>query len=94
MIEDAGATERSWWETVPAGRLISLTFVKVDRVAATREWNELPPDQVERRYARYTASVEGVARKMAAAWPLHWRSALQRVRRLRLIFLPGRCECS
>ncbi len=73
MIEEASAAERSWWETVPAGRVISLAFVKLDRVASTREWSELSPDQVERRYARYTASVEGVAQKMTAAWPLHWQ---------------------
>ena len=56
MTDDAGATERAWWEAVPAGQVIPLAFVKIDRVMSTREWSELPPETVEQRYGRYTAT--------------------------------------
>ena len=49
---------------------VALAFVKIDRPASTREGNELPAELSDRRYARYTAGVEAVARSMDAAQPL------------------------
>ena len=74
MTEEAVTLQPApWWEETPAGRTIALAFVKIDRVGTTWEWSELPPDQVDRRYARYTAGVESVARAMKAAQPLQWQ---------------------
>jgi len=71
--EQTEATRAPWWEATPPGKTIPLAFVKIDRVASTREWSELSPEQVNQRYARYTAGVESIARSMGAAQPLVWQ---------------------
>jgi HEAT repeat protein len=74
MTEEIAVLEPvPWWEETPAGRTIALAFVKIDRAASTREWTELPPDQVDRRHLRYAGGVESVARGTKAAQPLHWQ---------------------
>lgn len=57
----------------PAGDHISLTFVKIGRVGSTDEGGSLADDAVRRRRARYTASIEDLARRTGAAQPLHFQ---------------------
>ncbi|HEX2572965.1 MAG TPA: NACHT domain-containing protein [Polyangia bacterium] len=65
--------EQRWWQQVPEGKPLLLGLVKIDRQGSTREWQELPADDVLRRRARYTAGVEQVARDFDAAQPLLWQ---------------------
>ncbi len=72
--------EAGWWEIVPAGERISLAFVKIDRVGSTavppgrrNERESLPDATVRGRRARYTASIEDLARRTDAAQPLHFQ---------------------
>ena len=63
----------SWWQTAEPGSVLSLGFVKLDRVGSTREWDRLPEDEVRRRRQRYTSGIEHVARAVNAALPLHFQ---------------------
>jgi hypothetical protein len=62
-----------WWESIPKGKRVLLGFVKIDRADSTREWGELPPDEVLKRRRAYTAGVESIARAAGAAQPLNWQ---------------------
>ena len=65
--------ESGWWEMVPAGERIALAFIKIDRVGSAAERESLPNDIVREKQARYTASIEDLARRTDAAQPLHFQ---------------------
>ena len=62
-----------WWQRQPEDRPVLLAFVKVDRAGSTREWDDLPAEEVRRRRDAYFAGVGHVARCAGAAQPLHWQ---------------------
>lgn len=62
-----------WWERKQPGEIVPLAFVKIDRAGSTSEWESLPEEAVTRRRARYTGSIEDLARHTGAAQPLRFQ---------------------
>lgn len=62
-----------WWATLAPGSETALAFIKLDRVASTIEWKELPAADVQRRRAQFVSGVEQIAEEYGAVQPLHWQ---------------------
>lgn len=62
---------RWWWEKRQRGEIVPLAFVRIDRVGSTSKG--LSEDAVTRLRARYTGSIEDLARNTGAAQPLRFR---------------------